>query len=218
MSNTDPPKKTALVAAAEFLKYTVAFGTGALVFSAGLVGEKVALPGPASPFLIATWVLLTFSVIAGVLAYSRVPIQLAEESYDLEDKFFIYPGRIHQITFILGIACLGTALIFILKVPAAYKIHSAQQAMNTVKSQLPSDVTLLKVTKLDLIKGLEESKPGLPVWYVQIEAKRIEPIKKDNAAKPVAKGTCKVIEKESGKTVTLDYFIDAKTGEILGTP
>ena len=84
------------------------------MFSAGLVGNKIALPVSAKGFLVASWILLTFSVIAGVLAYSRIPVQLAEENYDLEDRFFTYPGKVHQLTFIIGILCLGIALILIL--------------------------------------------------------------------------------------------------------
>ena len=208
METPEPPKKTALIAAAEFLKYTIAFGTGTLVFSAGLVGEKVALPSPASPLLIATWILLTISVVSGVLAYSRIPIQLAEQKYDLEDRYFTFPGRIHQITFLLGIACLGLSLVLILKVPTEYKILSAQQAINKVIHQLPSDIRILKVEKVESIKGLDESKPALPIWHVQIEVEKVAATSCENIS----------ILQSSGIKKTTDYFIDAKTGEMLKVP
>jgi hypothetical protein len=109
--NSEPPGKVALTTAAEFMKYTIALGTGSLVFSAGLVSQDIGLPTYGKVLLILSWVSLVASVIAGVLAYSRIPIQLAEENYDLEDKWFTYPGRVHQGAFLLGIVCLGAALI-----------------------------------------------------------------------------------------------------------
>jgi hypothetical protein len=113
-SPPDPPQKIALVAASEFLKYTVALGTGALVFSAGLVTGNVNLSMIAIRLLISAWISITISIVAGVLAYSRIPIQIAEENYDLEDKWFVIPGRIHQLAFVIGIICLGGTLILAL--------------------------------------------------------------------------------------------------------
>jgi len=110
-NNEEPPEKAALTTAADFIKYTTALGTGTLVFSAGLTAENVDLSGFAKACLIASWLLLAISVALGVLTYSRIPIKLAEKNYDTQDKWFSYPGRLHQLTFLAGIACLGVALI-----------------------------------------------------------------------------------------------------------
>ena len=120
MSNgqPDPPEKTALVAASEFVKFTTAFGTGALVFSVGLVSDKVILTAWAKGFLIASWALLLISVVAGVLAYSRIPVMLAAKNYNLQDCWFKYPGKCHHITFLFGIAFLAVALVIILTIPS----------------------------------------------------------------------------------------------------
>jgi hypothetical protein len=107
----DPPGKSALLAATEFIKYTITLGTGTLVFSGGLVTQKVTLSWFSIIVLIISWVALAASVVAGVLAYSRIPILLAEENYDLEDRFFTLPGKVHQIGFLIGIVCLGIVLI-----------------------------------------------------------------------------------------------------------
>jgi hypothetical protein len=104
------PAKEGLAATMEVLKYTLALGTGALVFGGGLVGEKVALSPVAAQFLVASWLLLGLSVAAGALAYARIPVMLAETNYDLEDKFLIWPGRIHHVAFLLGMLALGLAL------------------------------------------------------------------------------------------------------------
>lgn len=104
------PEKEGLLATTEFLKFTIALGAGALVFGGGLVGDKLTLPPKAGWLLIASWALLGLSVAAGVLAYARIPIMLAESNYDLEDKFFTWPGRAHQLLFGVGMICLGFAL------------------------------------------------------------------------------------------------------------
>ncbi len=115
MSNgSESPGKTALSAAGEFIKYSTAFGAGTLAFSVALVKEQVSFSRWSKGFLIASWILLVISVVAGVLAFSRVPIQLSEQNYNLEDKWFSVPGKVHQLTFMLGIIALGVALIVIL--------------------------------------------------------------------------------------------------------
>jgi len=99
-----------LLATTEFLKFTIALGAGALVFGGGLVGDKLTLPLRGGWLLIGSWALLGLSVATGVLAYARIPIMLAESNYDLEDKFFTWPGRAHQLLFGLGMIFLGLAL------------------------------------------------------------------------------------------------------------
>lgn len=113
-NDIEPPEKGAISAAGEFIKYSTAFGAGTLAFSVGLVKEQVSFSRWSKGFLILSWVFLVVSVVAGVLAYSRIPIQLAERNYNLHDKWFSVPGKVHELTFILGIIGLGVSLIVIL--------------------------------------------------------------------------------------------------------
>lgn len=209
MDILEQSKKTGILAAAEFLKYSVAFATGSLVFSAGLVGEKIALPSLATNFLIAAWVLLTLSVVFGVAAYSRIPIQLAEQNYNIEDRYFIIPGRAHQVFFLLGVISLGLSLVLTIKLPTEYNILNARQAADRAAHQLPTNTVLKKVEKVELLKGLEDSKKSAPVWHVQVELKASENgVKQGRLVKAAA----------NIPTITCDYFIDAKTGDILRLP
>jgi U5 snRNP spliceosome subunit len=105
-----PPDKEALLATTDFLKFTIALGAGALVFGAGLVGDKIPLPRPAQWLVIISWVLLGLSVGTGVLAYGRIPIKLADSDYDLKDSLFQWMGRFHQGFFVFGMMLLGLAL------------------------------------------------------------------------------------------------------------
>lgn len=112
MANTNG--KSALVAAADVVKYLTALATGAIVFSAGLLSEKIFLSGGAKVWIFLSWFLLAVSVAGGLLAGMRVPVQLSKQNYDLEDKYFEWPIRIQQIAFFLGIVALGIALALIL--------------------------------------------------------------------------------------------------------
>lgn len=112
MANTNG--KSALVAAADVVKYLTALATGAIVFSAGLLSEKILLSGGAKVWMFLSWLLLAVSVAGGLLAGMRVPVQLSKQNYDLEDKYFEWPIRIQQIAFFLGIVALGVALALIL--------------------------------------------------------------------------------------------------------
>jgi hypothetical protein len=114
MGNGDPPGKTGLQAAAEVVKYLSALGTGAIVFSAGLLNDKLFLPLTAKWFMFFSWCVLACSVLAGLFAGMRIPILLSEQNYKLEDKFLKWPGLIQQVAFFFGIVLLGTALTLVL--------------------------------------------------------------------------------------------------------
>jgi hypothetical protein len=104
------PQKEALLAGTEFLKYTLALTTGALVFGAGLIGNKSIAGTFASTSLVASLILLGVAVAAGALSYSRIPVMLHHSNYDLEDKYLVWPGRVHQVAFLLGMIALGLTL------------------------------------------------------------------------------------------------------------
>jgi hypothetical protein len=99
---------------AELAKYTTTLATGALVFSADLITKDVALSTTAKSFLIASWIALTLSIVAGILTISRFPIMTADGNSNVEDTLLVWPGRIHQVLILLGMMLLGTALVLAL--------------------------------------------------------------------------------------------------------
>jgi len=92
----------------------LALSTGTLVFSAGLLLEKIE-PSSIDKLLIsASWVVLTVSILTGVISFSRIPMLIAAQKYDVNDKYMVIPGMIHQLTLLLGVLLLGVALIKLL--------------------------------------------------------------------------------------------------------
>lgn len=135
----DPPGKAGLLAGAEIVKYLMALATGAIVFSAGLLSDKVTLPTAAKWFILFSWAVLAFSTLGGILASMRIPVQLSEQNYDVEDPFLKYPGMIQQLAFLLGIVLLGIALSIILfqlgtTASPGKEPDSGQQPINVVIS------------------------------------------------------------------------------------
>lgn len=98
----------------DLLKFTIALATGALVFSAGLLTEDIKLNCGAKFCLFLSWLALATSASAGVLAYMRIPMLIAKRKFNMRDKFMEIPGRIHHISFIVGIISLGVALVIAL--------------------------------------------------------------------------------------------------------
>jgi hypothetical protein len=111
---TDPPGKTGLLAGADVVKYLTALGTGAIVFSAGLLSEKIFLSTASKWFIFFSWCFLALSVLGGLLAGMRIPVQLTEQNYDLEDPYLKWPGLAQQVAFFIGIIFLGIGLTIIL--------------------------------------------------------------------------------------------------------
>jgi hypothetical protein len=54
---------------------------------------------------------LAISVILGVIAFSRIPVQIQEGEHDIHDAWLTIPAMIHEIAFMLGIIFLGLALL-----------------------------------------------------------------------------------------------------------
>jgi hypothetical protein len=109
-----PPCKEGLKQLIDLLKFTLALVTGSLVFSVGLLKEDIAFNTCAKYFLLFSWLALTFSAVAGVLAYMRIPMLIANQDYSMRDKFMEIPARIHQIAFIIGLLLLGVTLVIAL--------------------------------------------------------------------------------------------------------
>lgn len=127
------PAKDGLDSAAQFLRYTLALATGALVFSAGLVKEGLSVPQFSRLFLIGAWALLVLAIVTGLLAFARIPVLLRASTYDIEDSYLVWPWRLHQITFGLGVVLLGVALVtLLLNAPAASRVRTAPDSAGSV--------------------------------------------------------------------------------------
>lgn len=101
-------------AASEFIKYTIAVAAGVLVFSVDLITKDIEISRWAKWLLALSWGALAISIGAGIFAFSRIPIKLAEKNYDLDDAYFYIPGRLHQMSFVIGVGLLGLGMIIIL--------------------------------------------------------------------------------------------------------
>jgi len=201
-----PPGHEALTTAAEFIKYFTALATGALVFSAGLVSDKITLTPIAQWLLTASWALIAASVLGGVLAYARIPIQLAAATYDLEDKWLTYPARGQQVAFILSMLCLAAALFSALTAPsvagANYQIPSAIAAVREARKHVPAAVSPWRLVKVESIAGIDERNPDARVWHVTLES---EP---PQGSAPSCTRT----------RVSVDVLLDAKTRKVQTIP
>jgi hypothetical protein len=104
------PKKEALQSAAEFLKLTVTLATGALVFGAGLVKDALSLGIISRWLIVVSGLLLGLASAAGILALAAIPMMLERVDYEVRDKYFERPIRVHQLTLAAGVMLLGIAL------------------------------------------------------------------------------------------------------------
>jgi hypothetical protein len=105
-------EKSALISAANFLKFMVALATGSLVVSAALLANKIDLTPPGVVLLVISWAAFALSIVAGVIAYSRIPIKFANKDYDIINDGRLRPAlAITGLMFLAGIVCLSLGLI-----------------------------------------------------------------------------------------------------------
>ena len=99
----------------DLLKFTIALASGSLVFSLGLLlAEKIDFTCWVKFFLFSSWLSLALSAAAGVLSYMRIPVLIANQDFNMRDKFMEIPGKIHHISFIIGILSLGIAVLIVI--------------------------------------------------------------------------------------------------------
>lgn len=108
--NPDQAPNAALQTAADFIKFTVALGTGSIVLSIGLVTSDLVLPLSAKCLLVLSWLSLGISILFGAIAFSRIPVKMEEGDANLTDGWLIVPGIAHELLFLAGIALLGLTL------------------------------------------------------------------------------------------------------------
>lgn len=144
-------------------------------------------------------------------------------------------------TFSFGMLSLGAFAVlnyklFLHQVRTDYTIKSAAEAVAKAREQLPSgiDASLVQVTKAELIKGIYETPPSDQVWHVQLQyessgeeplpvettrhapsGKRTKHIKSRHRKSHISPQVPKI---KKGKTITLDLFLNAKTGEVTKVP
>ena len=105
-------EKSALISAANFLKFMVALATGSLVVSAALLANKIDLTPPGVVLLVISWAAFALSIVAGVIAYSKIPIKFANKDYDIiNDARLRLALAINGLMFLAGIVCLSLGLI-----------------------------------------------------------------------------------------------------------
>ena len=124
----------------------------------------------------------------------------AIKSFDETNKsrYVKVPGTIHLFGAIIGTILLGIVILILLwNSGDNNQVHSAQEAIYRAKKSLPSNVLLLSITKIEMIKGVDENAKGYPVWHVQL---KVKPAKKNV------------------RNFDIEYFISAKSGETLIVP
>jgi hypothetical protein len=166
----DEAGKDALDAALDWTKGSTAVATGALVFGVGLLNGSATYSRSIRDCLMGAWVALGLAILSGIVAQSAIPPMIRAKNYDLEYRPFTYPARIHQLSWLAGIAFLAIALGHILfGTPPldSLKVTSAQQAVTAALPSLPGGRKIQKMAVVELIKGADPSDSSLTRWHVQ---------------------------------------------------
>jgi len=204
----------------EHLKQIITVASATLVLTVTFVKDIVSPKGAvatASWLLPASWCSLSISVFVAIFT-----IALLVNNLDGPDKTVgkKYPRafaagsalvtRVFTIsslsTFGVGIISLGLfgALnyqLFLLKDAKEYKLLSESQAVDQIKAQLPSDLSLINIKSIELVNNPDSISESLLAWHVKLAAKQ-----QDGSA---AQGFT---------VITMDYYVDSFTGKVRQSP
>ncbi len=166
---TSAPTPDALKAAGDIIKVSTGLATGALVFGVGLLPNAASYSPLTRVLLVLSWALLLVSIIAGILSQAAIPVLLADEDYDIENKYYTWPGRIHQVSFGFAVAILAAALISIMySEPSHLSVSTAADAVARAEAAVGGQLAVQEVTKIELINGPSGSASD-GTWHIQLE-------------------------------------------------
>jgi hypothetical protein len=97
--------------AAEYIQFTLTLVIGSLGFTMGLIIKPLDLPRYGKWLLVISTIFLFISIVAGMGAWSGIPQMMETNTFSLKDPLFLALGKIHQLSFVLGIACVAIALL-----------------------------------------------------------------------------------------------------------
>jgi hypothetical protein len=160
----------ALKAAGDRIKVTTGLATGALVFSVGLLPNAWTYTPLTRVLLLVSWFLLLVSIVAGVLSQAAIPVLMADQDYDIEDRYFTWSGRAHQLSFAVAVVFLASALTTIVySEPSDLRVRTAADAIALAKSEVGDKFEVRRVTKIELIKDASD-RPSNSTWHAQLVA------------------------------------------------
>lgn len=190
------PDEAAFASMADVLRLVTTLATGTLVFSIGLLSAPgINYPGWLKVVLAATWAALFLGVVAGVWTQSMLPLQLKKNILDINAPEVRYPAIVMELLFLLGILGIAITLIAtLINAPTKTNVllRSPVDAIRAASRTLPPGLHVVKVLKVELLKGFEESRNADSSWHVQVE-----------------------LSGDRGGAIERDLYFDPSTGKAL---
>src|SRR3984957_5833941 len=115
MSDIVTPEQSAMQQAQEFVRFLIGLGSAVIGFSTTLI-DRTALKE--TYFLHGIWVLMSLSILGGILCYSRTVVMLSKSKFSLTDRYLEFPGRVQQVAFFFGIILVAWTLFVVAHDPA----------------------------------------------------------------------------------------------------
>jgi hypothetical protein len=159
----------ALKAAGDIIKVSTGLATGSLIFSVGLIGNAPSYSLTVRVLLVVSWILLAISIIVGVLSQAAIPVLMAHQDYNIEDKYFTYPGRVHQTAFVIAIIVLSIALFkMVYSEPTTLRVPTAVEAVSIARNSISNKYDIERLSKIELIKAPSD-RPSATTWRAEFE-------------------------------------------------
>lgn len=204
----------------EHLKQIITVASATLVLTVTFVKDIVSPKGSeanVSWLLPASWGALSISVVIAIFSIALLvnnldaPDKTSGQKYPRAFSASSLPLTRYCVlgslaTFGFGILSLGMfgALnyqLFIQKDAKGYRLLSETQAIDQIKSQLPSDLSLIHINSIELVQNLDKLSESLLVWRVQVTAKQQT-----------------TFQGEGFTIKTIEYHVDPFTGQVRQKP
>jgi hypothetical protein len=156
-------------AAGDIIKVSTGLATGSLIFSVGLIGNAPGYSLTIRGLLVVSWVLFAISIILGVMSQAVIPVLMAHQDYNIEDRWFTYPGRVHQTAFVFAVIVLAVALFkMVYSEPTTLRVPTAVEAVSIAKNAIINKYDIDRLSKIELIKAPSD-RASATTWRAEFE-------------------------------------------------
>jgi hypothetical protein len=152
-----------------FATFTAGIATAISGFGIGLLAAPADVSQPQRDILIIGLIVIVFSVIGAIFTFMNLVFQTAQATENLSSDALRLPLALQIVALAVGLilfaALIGARLAS--QMPySSMTVRDANVAVATASSIIPRHLRILRINRVDVIRGLSTSDSNGTVWFV----------------------------------------------------
>lgn len=152
-----------------FATFTAGIATAIGGFGIGLLANPADITQPQRDILIVGLIVIVFSMVGAVFTFMNLVFQTAQATENLSSSALRLPLALQIVALAAGLILFAILIGVRLASQMSYSsmtVRDANAAISTAMAILPKGVRMMKISRVDVIRGLSTSDSTGLVWFV----------------------------------------------------